>query len=101
MLQCVILLVGCGGADLQAALSLRILLAHDPLLLSPLLLLPSGLSSLLALIVGLLQEVLLHTGTVLIRLLFSLEDRYREKEGEQGDAVMDERKTVDKKIYNN
>lgn len=78
--QCVILLVGCGGADLQAALSLRILLTHDPLLLSPLLLLPPGLSSLLALIVGLLQEVLLHTGTVLIRLLFSLE----ETQGERG-----------------
>lgn len=59
--------------DLQTALSLRVLLVHDPLLLRSLLLLPAGLGGLLALSMGLLQEILLHTGTVLVSLLFALE----------------------------
>lgn len=59
-------------SDLQATLSLRVLLIHDPLLLSPLLLLPTGLGRLLTLSVSLFQEVLLHTGPVSVSFLFAL-----------------------------
>lgn len=57
---------------LQAALSLWIFLIHDALLLGSLLLLPPGLSGLLPLGVGLLQEVLLNAGTVPVSLQFAL-----------------------------
>ena len=58
---------------LKAALSLGVLLAHDPLLLCPLLLLAAGLGGLLPLGVGLLQEVLLHARTVPVSLLLALD----------------------------
>jgi len=57
---------------LQAALSLRILLIHDPLLLRSLLLFAARLSGLLSLIVSLLQEVLLHASTVPVCFLLPL-----------------------------
>lgn len=59
-------------SHLQAALSLGVLLVHDALLLGSLLLLPPGLSGLLPLGVGLLQEVLLHAGAVPVRLQLAL-----------------------------
>lgn len=63
------------SSHLQAALSLWVLLVHDALLLGPLLLLPPGLSGLLPLSVGLLQEVLLHAGAVPVRLQLALQTR--------------------------
>lgn len=73
-------IINCPISDLQTALSLRVLLIHDPLLLSSLLLLPASLSCLLALSMSLLQEVLLHTGPVSVSFLFPL----GKTEGEQG-----------------
>lgn len=62
----------CRMSDLQTTLSLGVLLVHDPLLLSSLLLLSAGLGGLLTLSVGLFQEVLLHTGPVSVSLLLAL-----------------------------
>lgn len=59
-------------SDLQATLSLRVFLIHDPLLLGSLLLLAARLGCLLTLSVSLLEEVLLHTGTVSVSFLFAL-----------------------------
>lgn len=59
-------------SDLHTTLPLWILLIHDPLFLSPLLLLPAGLGCLLPLGVRLFQEVLLHASSVLVGLLFAL-----------------------------
>lgn len=59
-------------SDLHTTLPLWVLLIHDPLFLSPLLLLPAGLGRLLALSVRLLQEVLLHASSVPVGLLFAL-----------------------------
>lgn len=68
-----------GGPDvklpalyLQTTLSLGILLVHDPLLLRSLLLLTASLGGLLALSMGLLQEVLLHAGAVSVGFLLAL-----------------------------
>lgn len=65
------LINGC-LTDLKTALSLGVLLIHDPLLLCPLLLLPAGLGSLLALSVSLFQKILLHPGTIFVSFLFAL-----------------------------
>lgn len=65
--------------DLHATLPLWVLLIHDPLLLSPLLLLPAGLGRLLALSVRLLQEVLLHASSVPVGLLFALKAERRKQ----------------------
>ncbi len=59
-------------SDLQTTLSVRVLFIHDSLLLGSLLLLPACLGCLLTLSVSLLQEVLLHTGTVSVSFLFAL-----------------------------
>lgn len=66
-------------SDLQTTLSLWVLLVHDPLLLSSLLLLSAGLGGLLTLSVGLFQEVLLHTGPVSVSLLLALNTSEGEK----------------------
>lgn len=73
---CVLFLI----SDLQATLSLRVLLIHDPLLLGSLLLLPTSLGCLLTLSVGLFQEVLLHTGPVSVSFLFALKIQEGQKQ---------------------
>ena len=78
--SCICVLV-CGIANLQSTLSLRVLLGHDPLLLGSLLLLPASLRCLLPLSVSLLQEVLLHTGTVSVSLYFALNIQRRLQRG--------------------
>lgn len=62
----------CVSSHLQAALSLWVLLVHDALLLSSLLLFPASLSSFLPLSMSLLEEVLLDAGAVPVRLQLAL-----------------------------
>lgn len=66
-------------SDLHATLPLRVFFIHNSLLLSPLLLFPTGLGSLLTLRVSLLQEVFLHAGSVSVSLLFTLNIQGRQR----------------------